>query len=102
MKNFLSFVNIDFLAGKDSLKNWRMLLFVSVLLMFTIYSSHSADQKIFLITKLNKEVNTLNSISVSTKLDLMNVKMESKVTSRLKDNGLSISKYQPIKLIIKD
>ena len=102
MKNFLSFVNIDFLAGKDSLKNWRMLLFVSVLLMFTIYSSNSADQKIFLITKLNKEVNTLNSVSVSTKLDLMNVKMESKVTSRLKDIGLSISKYQPIKLIIKD
>jgi hypothetical protein len=102
MKNFLSFVNIDFLAGKDSLKNWRMLLFVSVLLMLTIYSSHSADQKIFLITKLNKEVNTLNSVSVSTKLDLMNVKTESKVTSRLKDVGLSISKYQPIKLIIKD
>ena len=102
MKNFLSFVNIDFLAGKDSLKNWRVLLFVSVLLMLTIYSSHSADQKIFLITKLNKEVNTLNSVSVSTKLDLMNVKMESKVISRLKDVGLSISKYQPIKLIIKD
>jgi len=102
MKNFLSLVNIDFLAGKDSLKNWRVLLFVSVLLMLTIYSSHSADQKIFLITKLNKEVNTLNSVSVSTKLDLMNVKTESKVTSRLKDVGLSISKYQPIKLIIKD
>ena len=102
MKNFLSFVNIDFLAGKDSLKNWRVLLFVSFLLMLTIYSSHSADQKIFLITKLNKEVNTLNSVSVSTKLDLMNVKTESKVTSRLKDVGLSISKYQPIKLIIKD
>jgi hypothetical protein len=102
MKNFLSFVNIDFLAGKDSLKNWRMLLFVSMLLMFTIYSSHSSDQKIFLITKLNKEVNTLNSVSVSTKLDLMNVKMESKVTSRLRDKGLATSKYPPIKLIIKD
>jgi len=102
MKNFLSFVNIDFLAGKDSLKNWRMLLFVSVLLMVTIYSSHSADQKIFLLTKLNKEVNTLNSVSVSTKLDLMNVKMESKVTSRLRENGLSTSKNPPIKIIIKD
>ena len=102
MKNFLSFVNIDFLAGKDSLKNWRMLLFVSVLLMLTIYSSHSADQKIFLLTKLNKEVNTLNSVSVSTKLDLMNVKMESKVTSRLRENGLSTSKNPPIKIIIKD
>ena len=62
MKNFLSFLNIDFLAGKDSLKNWRMLLFISVLLMLTIYSSHSVDQKTFLITQLNKEVNTLNSI----------------------------------------
>ena len=102
MKNFLSFVNIDFLAGKDSLKNWRMLLFVSVLLMFTIYSSHSVDQKTFLITKLNKEVNTLNSISVSSKVDLMTIKMESKVTSRLKDNGLTTSKYPPIKLIIKE
>ena len=102
MKNFLSFVNIDFLAGKDSLKNWRMLLFVSFLLMLTIYSSHSADQKIFLLTKLNKEVNTLNSVSVSTKLDLMNVKMESKVTTRLRDNGLSTSKNPPIKIIIKD
>ena len=102
MKNFLSFVNIDFLAGKDSLKNWRMLLFVSVLLMVTIYSSHSADQKIFLLTKLNKEVKTLNSVSVSTKLDLMNVKMESKVTSRLRENGLSTSKNPPIKIIIKD
>ena len=102
MKNFLSFVNIDFLAGKDSLKNWRMLLFVSVLLMFTIYSSHSADQKIFLITELNKKVNTLNSISVSTKVDLMNIKMESKVTSKLKDSGFRISNHPPIKIIITD
>ena len=102
MKNFLKIVNIDFLAGKDSLKNWRMLLYVSFLLMVTIYSSHSADQKIFLISKLNKEVNTLNSISVSTKLDLMNVKIESKVTSRLINNGLSVSKYPHVKVIIKD
>ena len=51
--------------------------------MISIYSSHSADQKIFLITKLNKEVNTLNSISVTTKVDLMNVKMESNVTLKI-------------------
>ena len=81
MRNLLSFLNIDFLAGKDSSKNWKMLIFISFLLMTSIYSSHSADQKIFLMTKLNKEVNTLNSISVSTKVDLMNVKMECKVIS---------------------
>ena len=102
MNKFLSFLNIDFLAGKDSSKNWRMLLFISLLLMTSIYSSHSADQKIFLITKLNKEVNALNSISVSTKVDLMNIKMESKVTSKLKDNGFKTSNYPPIKIIITD
>ena len=70
--------------------------------MTSIYSSHSADQKIFLITKLNKEVNSLNSISVSTKVDLMNVKMESKVKSKLKDNGFSNSDNPPTKIIITD
>ena len=99
MRNFLSFLNIDFLAGKDSFKNWKMLLFISLLLMTSIYSSHSADQKIFFITELNKEV---NSISVSTKVDLMNVKIESKVISKLKDNGFKNSDNPPTKIIITD
>ena len=102
MKSFLSFLNIEFLLGKDSNKNWRMLLFISLSLMASIYSSHSADQKIFLISKLNKEVNTLNSISVSTKVNLMNTKMESKVTSKLKNKGLTNSNHPPIKIIITD
>ena len=102
MRNFLSFLNIDFLAGKDSFKNWKMLLFISLLLMTSIDSSHSADQKIFFITELNKEVNSLNSISVSTKVDLMNVKIESKVISKLKDNGFKNSDNPPTKIIITD
>ena len=102
MKNLLSFLNIDFLVGKDSSKNWRMLLFISFLLMTSIYSSHSADQKIFVIAKLNKEVNTLNSISVSTKVDLMNIKMQSKLRSKLRDNGFKISNYPPLKIIITE
>lgn len=70
--------------------------------MTSIYSSHSADQKIFFITELNKEVNSLNSISVSTKVDLMNVKIESKVISKLKDNGFKNSDNPPTKIIITD
>jgi 16S rRNA (cytosine1402-N4)-methyltransferase len=102
MKNFLSFINIDFLAGKDSRKNWRMLMFISFLIMTTIYSSHSADQKVFKISELNKEVNNLNNISVSTKIQLMNVKMESKVTSKLNEQGFYPSNNPPVKIIIRD
>ena len=102
MKNFLSFINIDFLSGKDSRKNWRMLMFISVLIMITIYSSHSADQKVFKISELSKEVNNLNNVSVSTKIDLMNVKMESKVTSKLNNQDLYPSNNPPVKIIIID
>ena len=102
MKNFLSFINIDFLAGKDSRKNWRMLMFISFLILMTIYSSHSADQKVFKISELNKEVNNLNNISVSTKIELMNVKMESKVTSKLNEQGFYPSNNPPVKIIIRD
>ena len=77
-------------------------MFISFLIMITIYSSHSADQKVFKISELNKEVNNLNNISVSTKIHLMNVKMESKVTSKLNEQGFYASNNPPVKIIIKD
>lgn len=77
-------------------------MFISFLILMTIYSSHSADQKVFKISELNKEVNSLNNISVSTKVDLMNVKMESKVTSKLNKQGLYPSNNPPVKIIIRD
>ena len=102
MRNFLSFINIDFLTGKDTKKNWRMLIFLSLLIMLSIYSSHNADQKIFLISELNKEVNYLNNISVSTKINLMDSKMESNITKKLTSTGLIRSEKPPIKIIIKN
>ena len=77
-------------------------MFISLLIMMTIYSSHSADQKVFKISELNKEVNKLNNISVSTKIDLMNVKMESKVTSKLNKQGLYSSNNPAVKIIIRN
>ena len=77
-------------------------MFISFLIMMTIYSSHSADQKVFKISELNKEVNSLNNISVSTKIHLMNVKMESKVTSKLNEQGIYPSNNPPVKIIIRD
>lgn len=77
-------------------------MFISFLILMTIYSSHSADQKVFKISELNKEVNSLNNISVSTKVELMNVKMESKVASKLNKQGLYPSNNPPVKIIIRD
>ena len=86
MKSFLSFINIDFLVKKDSIQNWKMIVYLSLLALITIYSGHSTDRKIFKAAALKKEINILNNEFVSTRISLMNIKMESKVTKRLSEN----------------
>ena len=48
----------------DSFKNWRMIIFISVLAVIMIASSHSADKKVHEIAKLNNEVKELRSAFV--------------------------------------
>ena len=47
MKNLKSFLNIDFLVKDNSSKNWKMILFISMLAVIMISSGHSADKKDF-------------------------------------------------------
>ena len=54
MKKLLSILNIEFLIRDNAFKNWRMILFLSVLALIMIASGHSADHKIFKIAALNK------------------------------------------------
>ena len=100
MKSFLSLINIDFLVKKDSIKNWKMIVYLSVLALITIYSGHST--KVFKVASLKKEINILNNEFVSTRTLLMKIKMESRVTKILNQKGLVPSKYPPIKIIVKN
>ena len=67
MKNILSFLNIDFLLKEDSMKNWRMLFFISILAMISIASGHSADKKIYQIANLNNDLKGVKSEFVENK-----------------------------------
>ena len=102
MKSFLSFINIDFLVKKDSIQNWKMIIYLSLLALITIYSGHSTDRKVIKASDLKKEINILNNEFVSTRTLLMKIKMESRVTKILNEKGLVPSKYPPIKIIVKN
>ena len=102
MKSFLSFINIDFLVKKDSIQNWKMIVYLSLLALITIYSGHSTDIKVIKASDLKKEINILNNEFVSTRTLLMKIKMESRVTKILNEKGLVPSKYPPIKIIVKN
>ncbi len=92
-----------FLISKDAVKNWRFILFASLLAILMITSSHNVHKKIIEIADLNNDVKGLRSEFVSKRSELQKLKLESTITSRLKNKGLSPSKEPPkkIKLVNK-
>ena len=101
MNKLLSFLNIEFLIKDNALKNWRMILFLSLLALVIISSGHSADRKIFQIAKLNNELKEMKSNFVEKRAYLMELKMESRVTESLKEKGIMPAKNPPIKLVVE-
>ena len=84
MKQFLSLLKMEFLVNDDEFRNWRMIIYLSILAMIMIASGHSTDRKIFKIAQLNEELKMLKSEFIEYRTDLMNLKMESKIIKELK------------------
>tara|TARA_B100001248_G_C27309050_1_gene420955 strand:- start:198 stop:503 length:306 start_codon:yes stop_codon:yes gene_type:complete len=98
MKNILSLLNIDFLLKEDSMKNWRMLFFISILAMISIASGHSADKKIYQIANLNNNLKGVKSEFVENKSQLMFLKLETRVAKKLTEIGVGPPKEKPLRL----
>ena len=94
-KNFYNLVKGKFLVSDDAFKNWRFILFLSFLALIMIASSHSADKKVHTIARLNDEVKELKSEYVDVRMQLMQVKMESRIIRAMEQRGLSPSNTPP-------
>lgn len=90
-----------FLISDDSFKNWRVIIFVSILAIIMIASSHSADKKVHEIAQLNNEVKEWRSAFVDTRSKLMRLKMESSIIRKVADKELAQSTVPPKKIRIK-
>ena len=97
-KSINSILRGKFLISEDSFKNWRLILFLSLLAIVMIASSHSADRKVHEIAKLNEEVKELRSAFVEGRSKLMKLKMESSIIRKLANKGLSPSEIPPKKI----
>ena len=102
MKKILSILRIEFLVNDVAFKNWRMILFLSVLSLVMIASGHAADRKIFQIAQLNDDIKMLKSEFVEQRTELMNLKMETKIIKQLRPLGIGPAKTPPIKIIVKE
>ncbi len=89
-----------FLVSEDSLKNWKFIIFLSILALIMIASSHSADRKVHRIAALSNEVKELKSQNIDVRMELMETKMESRVIRAMAPRNIGPSTTPPIKILI--
>ena len=102
MNNLRSILNIEFLVKENAFKNWRMILFLSLLALIMISSGHSADRKIFKIASLNTDIKALKSDFIEAKKKLLILKKESNVAKVLAEKGIGPASSPPIKIILSN
>ncbi|MFH4967676.1 FtsL-like putative cell division protein [Gaetbulibacter sp. M240] len=100
-KGIYNILRGTFLVSDDSFKNWRFIIFLSVLALVMIASSHSADKKVYEIARLKEEVKELRSAFLDGRSRLMKLKMESNIIQKMKEKGLSPSEIPPKRIIVK-
>jgi hypothetical protein len=98
---FYDILKGKFLVNQDAHKNWGFIIFLTVLALFMITSSHQIDKKVQQIAQLNKEMRELRAQFVATRSDLMKLKMESTISDKLEENGLFVSQTPPQKIFVK-
>ena len=85
----------------DSFKNWRVIIFISILAIVMIERSHSADKKVYEIARLKNEVNDMRSQFIDGRSKLMRLKMESEVMNTMVEKGIAPSVIPPKKIKVK-
>lgn len=88
-----------FLAQREWVANWPFVLYLSLLALIMITSSHSAERKVHRISKLTEEVKEKSSRYIELHARVMNASMESKVVERAAELGLE-KPQSPPKLLI--
>ena len=97
-KNIYDFLRGSFLTDESSFKNWRIIIFVVVLLLIMISSAHNIDKKGIKISKLNKKKRELRAEHIDIGTILMRTKMESTVREKAIKIGLKPSETPPKKI----
>lgn len=90
-----------FLTSKKWEKNWPFILYLSLLTLLMIGSSHSAERKVHRISALRNEMKELSSKYIDLHSHLMQESMETKVVERAASMGLQKSPQPPKKLILE-
>lgn len=82
--------------------SWKMILYVAGMAIIVIFSSHSADQKVMVISKLNERIKDLRSQHIDIRTQLMTQSKATRVSEEVKNIGLIESLQAPYKIVMQD
>ncbi len=100
-QNIFDILKGKFLTGENSIKNWGMTIYIVLLFLLIIASSHSVDKKVMEIAKLNKQVKESKAEYIEMRTRLMELKLESSIREKVAPTGLKPIEQPPylIKII---
>jgi len=90
-----------FLVNEDANKNWRFILFIILLTIIMIWNANRYDQKAIRIIELTGEVKELRSEFVDRRSELMGLKLESTIESKMVEKQIFPSAVPPKKIEVK-
>ncbi|XCI75806.1 MAG: FtsL-like putative cell division protein [Flavobacteriales bacterium] len=90
----------NFLIKEDAYRNWNFILFLTVLALISITSSHMIDKKIQQVDKIHEEIRELKSEYASIHSRLMQMRLGSTVKRLMATNGLKPLREPPYELIL--
>lgn len=99
-EGFYNIIRGKFLVSDEAPKNWRLIIFLSLLALVMIASSHSVDKKVREISELSGEVKELKSEFVDMRIQFMQSKMESRIINSMESRGFVLSSTPPKRLRI--
>ncbi|WP_185870707.1 FtsL-like putative cell division protein [Blattabacterium cuenoti] len=105
-KNFsLSIKDIlkgKFLVKKNAYRSWNFIVFLTVLSLISITSSHIMDRKIRKMTKISEEIKELKSVYADVHSQCMQMQLASVLKKKLVNNKLKYLKEPPYELILEE
>ena len=100
IKKLFDIINGKFIIEQTNLKNIRFIMFLFLLALIMIYSSHSVDTKIYKLNDLSNKLAMVENEFVDVRKEIVTLKMESNIKIQLYERGIGPSLNPPTKIII--
>ena len=100
IKKLFDIINGRFIIEQTNLKNTRFIMFLFLLALIMIYSSHSVDTKIYKLNDLSDKLAMVENEFVDVRKEMVTLKMESNIKIQLYERGIGPSLNPPTKIII--